>query len=521
MDNNKQTLDDLFQTHQIDLRRGMLFDTSPGPMPDDLDFDRVEGMMLGLAIGDALGVTTEGQLPSARQAKHGEIRDYLPNRYADGRPVGLPSDDTQLAFWALEQMVADEGFNPEHVAARFCRDHIYGIGSAVRQFIANYKAGMPWYQCGTKSAGNGALMRIAPMVIPHLRTGTPDLWGDTALSAMITHNDSASISACLSFVHMLWQLLQMETPPEPNWWLESYVETARDLEVDDTYSPRGGDFVAYRGAIWRFVEKHVGETYGKGLSTLEACNAWYSAAYLLETVPSVLYILMCHGDDLEEAIVRAVNDTKDNDTIAAIVGAAVGALHGKDAIPERWLSNLLGRTMEGDDGHIVELLEQARALWWPRAPEVRGRMQREGEPTLAQIDEPLRFLPLFDVPDRTFVESWGGGEKTESGAITMPYPVYPEDVLEFYRLAGQPCWSDYDYVPTEAGRMLQDDAFIRRATLAEIVTMLTYCVRSERFSDGHWAAVLESGRIVAILKRLRAVGAGTDAIGEDEVRNGL
>ena len=504
MDNNKQTLHDLFQTHQINLRRGTLFDAPPGPMPASLDFDRVEGMMLGLAIGDALGATTEGQLPQRRRAAHGEIRDYLPNRYADNRRVGVPSDDTQLAFWTLEQMIADQGFDPEHVVARFCRDPIYGIGSAVRQFLVNHEAGEPWYQCGTKSAGNGALMRIAPMLIPHLRTGTPDLWVDTALSAMITHNDSASISACLSFVHMLWQLLQMEAPPEPAWWLETYVKTARDLEVDDTYSPRRRD-LAYRGTLWRFVEEQVGKAYHTGLSTLDACNAWYSAAYLLETVPSVLYILMCHGDDPEEAIVRAVNDTKDNDTIAAIVGAAVGALHGKNAIPERWLSNLLGRTTDRDDGRIFELLEQARALWWPRASEARGRAQREGEPTLAQIDELLRFLPLFDVPNRDFVESWSGEEKTESGAITTPYLVYPEDVEQFYQLAGQPCWSDYGYEPGKAGQMLEDEAIVQRATLAEVKTMLTYCVRGERFSDGHWAAMLESGRIVALLKRLSAL----------------
>jgi hypothetical protein len=87
----------------------------------------------------------------------------------------------------------------------------------------------------------------------------------------------------------------------------------------------------------------------------------------------------------------------------------------------------------------------------------------------------------------------------------MPYPVYPEDVLAFYRLAGQPCWSDYDYALQEAGRMLQDDALIRHATLAEIVTMLTCCGRGERFGDGHWAAMLESGRIVALLKRLRVL----------------
>ncbi len=365
MGDNKQTLEGFFQTHHIDVRRGPLFDTSPGPVPDDLDFDRVEGMMLGLAIGDALGNTTEGQFPQHRHAARGEIRDYLPNRFADWRPVGVPSDDTQLAFWTLEQMIADRGFNPGHVAARFCQDQIFGIGGTVKQFIANHEAGLPWHQCGPKSAGNGALMRIAPMVIPHLRTGTSDLWVDTALSAMITHNDSASISACLSFAHMLWQLLQMETPPEPSWWREAYVEIARDLEVDHTYRSKAGDFRAYQGTLWQFVEQHVGEAYGKGLSSLDACNAWYSAAYLLETVPCVLYILTRHGDNLEEAIVRAVNDTKDNDTIAAIVGAAVGALHGKDAIPQRWLSSLLGRTTATDDGRVFELLEQARALWWP------------------------------------------------------------------------------------------------------------------------------------------------------------
>ena len=40
---------------------------------------------------------------------------------------------------------------------------------------------------------------------------------------------------------------------------------------------------------------------------LEACDDWYSGAYLLETVPSVLYILMRHAHDPEEAIVRAAS----------------------------------------------------------------------------------------------------------------------------------------------------------------------------------------------------------------------
>jgi hypothetical protein len=40
--------------------------------------------------------------------------------------------------------------------------------------------------------------------------------------------------------------------------------------------------------------------------------------------------------------------------------------------------------------------------------------------------------------------------------------------------------------------------------------MLTYCVRGERFCDGHWAAMLESGRVVAILRRLRVLCGSLD-----------
>ena len=125
--------------------------------------------------------------------------------------------------------------------------------------------------------------------------------------------------------------------------------------------------------------------------------------------------------------------------------------------------------------------------------------------TQAQIDKLLHFLALFDVPGRTFIENWGGGKETGDGAITMLYPIYPDDVLDFYHLAGQPCWADYDYDPWETGQMLADEAFIEQATLAQIKTMLTYCVRGERFCDGHWAAMLESGKIVALLKRLRVL----------------
>jgi len=122
--------------------------------------------------------------------------------------------------------------------------------------------------------------------------------------------------------------------------------------------------------------------------------------------------------------------------------------------------------------------------------------------TPERIDELLAFLPRFKEPGREFILRWEGGNELESGAIQIPFPVYPDDVREFFRLASQPWWCDYEYVPAEAGSMIQDAERIERATLEEIKTMLTFCVRGERFSDGLWGHMLETGRITAILERL-------------------
>jgi ADP-ribosylglycohydrolase len=294
MDANRQTLDRLLANQEIRIRRGAIFDHPVSPKSPGFDFGKVEGMLLGLAIGDSLGGTTEGWLPSQRRAQFGELRDYIPNRHVD-EARGFPSDDTQLAFWTLEQVITDNGFVPENVAARFFQGRIFGIWSTVREFIQNFKEGMPWHECGPNSAGNGALMRIAPMLIPHLRKGGTGVWEDTALSAMITHNDTASIAACVAFVGMLWDLLDMQAPPEIEWWVDRYAAIANDLETGLEYRPRGGHFRGYRGPVWKFVQEKVMWACREDLSVLDACSAWYSGAFLLETVPSAIYILGSYG----------------------------------------------------------------------------------------------------------------------------------------------------------------------------------------------------------------------------------
>ena len=364
MSDNREFLEWLFAEGRILVQQGRLFDEQPAPLSAGLDWDRVDGMLLGLAIGDALGNTTESMLPERRLAACGEIRDYVPHhRY---RPVASPSDDTQLAFWTLAQLLQDGGLVPERVAQRFAREQIFGGGSAVKDALHWVRLGdTPWYECGAPSAGNGALMRIAPMLVPFVRSPSPDLWADAALSAIITHNDAVSTSACLAWVAMLWDLLAMDAAPEPDWWRRRYAAVAHDLEGDTTCRPRGGRFVGLRGPLWWFVDERLADAWERALSVRAACDEWHSGAYLLETVPSVMYILMRHGADPEEAIVRAVSDTQDNDTTAAIVGAAVGALHGASGLPERWVAGLPGRTRADDDGEVQRILATARERWGP------------------------------------------------------------------------------------------------------------------------------------------------------------
>ncbi len=341
-------------------------DQSPPTLPPGLDFEHIEGMLLGLAIGDALGNTTESQNPSQRLAGYGEIRDYLPNQFANGQCLGVPSDDTQMSFWTLEQLIADNGLVPDHLAARFCQQPIFGIGHNVKDFIHAYKdLGTPWQEAGQPSAGNGALMRIAPVLVPHLRRPSPALWADTVLAGMVTHNDRASNACCAAFIHLLWQVLCLSQPPQPAWWLETFLAVERPLEGETAYIPRvhGSNYV---GSLAEFTRLQVSRALERHIPVVKACNSWYSGAYLLETVPSLLYILCTCAHDPEEAILQAVNNTRDNDTVAAMVGAAVGALHGKKGLPPRWLAGLTGRLGVSDDGKVCALIDQAKKSFWER-----------------------------------------------------------------------------------------------------------------------------------------------------------
>lgn len=321
-------------------------------------WDRAAGMLLGLAIGDALGNTTEGRLPHVRRAEHGEIRNYLPNRHADGQRVGVPSDDTQLAFRLLEGLLAHGKVNASDLLDRFAATPIVGMGGTVHSALKSWEGVTGWPEAGQPSAGNGALMRIAPVVLPHLTGSGTGLWRDTIIATAITHNDPMAIGVNIAFVDLLMTFLHADGPPEASRILNRWSEMVRPFEPDIIYAPRGTACV--QAPTWRAAQVDVRRAIEGGLPTLTALNRWHSGAYLLETVPTVLLLLARYADDPEEAVIRAVNDSKDNDSIGAIVGAAMGALYGVSAWPQRWVDKLTGRLSGADDGAVQALISQAQ-----------------------------------------------------------------------------------------------------------------------------------------------------------------
>lgn len=125
-------------------------------------------------------------------------------------------------------------------------------------------------------------------------------------------------------------------------------------------------------------------------------------------------------------------------------------------------------------------------------------------PTSQNIDELLAFLPKLCNEDFRPVKRWHSGEQ-ENGVIAMPHPEYASVAREFFQAASKECWMDRHYQPETAAAMLGDAQVVQNADLSQIRTMLTYCVRGERFCDGHWGKMIEDGHICRLLRRLSSI----------------
>jgi hypothetical protein len=124
------------------------------------------------------------------------------------------------------------------------------------------------------------------------------------------------------------------------------------------------------------------------------------------------------------------------------------------------------------------------------------------KPTAAEIAELLAFLPELSTDG---FSPYPNAPNEQSGVATVTGPSDSPIVWKLFHVASKDCWCDPEYQSKAPHEMLKDAELISNADIDQIKTMLTYCVRGERFVDGHWYAMIEMGYVRRLLQRLAAL----------------
>jgi len=283
-----------------------------------MDSDRARGVLLGLACGDALGRPVEFKSASEISAEHGRL-DEMIGHGTWNQPAGTLTDDTDQALCIACSLVEHQAFDPADVAERFVAWYDSGpfdIGGMTRQALIRLKRGDAWDEAGQQvwenspegqNAGNGSVMRCAPLAIPYA-TDWERLVEVSQESSQITHADPRCTDGCAVLNLTIAGLL------------------------DDAATPLG-DALDYVGsdAPDELVATLEPLARGESPGTLE------TSGYVVHSLQTALHDGLV-AESAEEAIMTAVNRGGDTDTIGAIAGAVAGARFGASALPDRWLA---------------------------------------------------------------------------------------------------------------------------------------------------------------------------------------
>lgn len=130
-------------------------------------------------------------------------------------------------------------------------------------------------------------------------------------------------------------------------------------------------------------------------------------------------------------------------------------------------------------------------------------------PTAAEFEELLEFLPRFKEEGFKPTVGWEGDVTNEDGALTMPFPKCRREVHQFIEAVSKACWCPARYDMEQARRIVLSPDAIGRAGFDQLRAALTFCIRSERFCDGHVGAMIERGVLQALLRRLEKIHRGS------------
>ena len=305
--------------------------------------NRCRGSILGAAFGDALGLPVEGMTAEQIEVQYGVIDNYLPVAEKTGRY----SDDTQLTLATCISLVRRDGLDPED-CARSCADLFdpeRGYGrSAIEVFLA-LKRGHDYRKTGKLlfpegSFGNGAAMRIAPIGLIYGHLLPEQLRMIVKGAVLSTHIHAEAVDGALLMALIIGRLSRLHQTGTINYELLFAELTA--LCLDKTMRSK-------IELAWSLLVTGVDDTVA-----IEQIGCGVRSS---ESVTLAIFLAARYMEDAETAIIKAVQCGGDTDTIAAMVGALVGARHGDTAFPDRWHAGL----ERGSAGYET-LLEMSEAL---------------------------------------------------------------------------------------------------------------------------------------------------------------
>lgn len=276
--------------------------------------DRAVGAFWGLALGDAVGTTLEF---AARDTKP------LLTDMVGGGPFRLKSgewtDDTAMAMAVADSLAACGDLVEQDVLKRFsdwrrngtysCTGHCFDIGITTAQAIAKWEKTKADH-CGSTdphSAGNGSLMRLAPIPIRYWRD-RPRLRDAAARQSKTTHAAPEAVDASVVYAEMI-------------------ADAIEGKPRSAVLASRPGDWAGAIAAI------NAGSWRGKPRADIKA------SGYVAHAMEASLWSV-ARAPEFERAVLLAANLGEDADTTAAITGQLAGALAGASALPARWLDKL-------------------------------------------------------------------------------------------------------------------------------------------------------------------------------------
>ncbi len=291
--------------------------------------DRFRGLMLGTAVGDALGYPAEG-------LSRKRIATLCPGRWRHrflfGR--GLVSDDTDHSVFVAQALLAHPR-DADLFARRLARSLRWwllgmpiGLGSATLRGIVRLWLGFGPARSGVFSAGNGAAMRAA-ILGAHFAGRRPQMDAYLRAQTRLTHTDPKALIGAAAVASLAaWAVRDdlVERPDPGNF----HAVLLSVVDADDE---------------WRGLAAKILEAAEQGISVAEFADSLGLSrgvsGYVYHTVPVAVYAWYRHFGDFESTIQEVLNCGGDTDTAGAIAGALAGVVAGEGGIPDDWLDGLV------------------------------------------------------------------------------------------------------------------------------------------------------------------------------------